>query len=595
MAKVKFKEGTAAEYNNSSPDEHTFYKVTNGSDSDNDEVYLGTVKIDNQITETNPSNNTSYYIPFVTEMSSATHYTTGGNNGLRYTTLGGTTTIQGAGTLELGNSLPSGTSGNKTGSIKLYGATGDYYEISPPFSGPQETMPVELPTFTSSTTGGTGWLVGMAGGGNKGTASIPVYVDQYGIVNACDATVGTASMPVYMSSGRITACSTTLSASITGNASTASKLGTATVGGTSTPIYLSAGTATACTSTVGGAATPIYMSSGTMRACTSTVGGTSTPVYMSGGTISACTATVGTTSVPVFMSAGRFYSCSNLNTGTTLSGTVGNVSTPVYLSNGDITTLTSTVGNGSHPAFMDAGTITACSSTVGTTSVPVFMSNGTFYSCSALGNRFVDWDTFNKFTTYGTYGPYAVSENQYAGASWTAINENTINGALCTYIENRGFMNCSNLTTVSFPICTWLESEAFMNCSQLSNVYFPKCSGMGYAAFWGCTSLTSVEFPTCQWVGLSGGTMKYSGYAFAECTALTTASFPAAEYFGEGTFASDTALKSLYLAGSSVAEADGDLFHSASFSGKIYVPSSLYSTYRTAANWSEYAACFVSM
>lgn len=84
--------------------------------------------------------------------------------------------------------------------------------------------------------------------------------------------------------------STTFTGSLSGNASTASKLGTATVGSTSKPIYLNAGTATALSATVGAANKPVYMNAGTVTACSSTVGSATVPVYMNAGTVTQCTA-----------------------------------------------------------------------------------------------------------------------------------------------------------------------------------------------------------------------------------------------------------------------------------------------------------------
>ena len=55
--------------------------------------------------------------------------------------------------------------------------------------------------------------------------------------------------------------------SISGNAATASKLGTANVGSGTQHFYLSGGTATASTSTVGSASKPMYLKAGVMTAC----------------------------------------------------------------------------------------------------------------------------------------------------------------------------------------------------------------------------------------------------------------------------------------------------------------------------------------
>ena len=54
------------------------------------------------------------------------------------------------------------------------------------------------------------------------------------------------------------------SGSCTGNAATASKLGTSTIGGVAKPIYLNGGTATACSSTIGSYTRPAYLNAGTV-------------------------------------------------------------------------------------------------------------------------------------------------------------------------------------------------------------------------------------------------------------------------------------------------------------------------------------------
>ena len=77
--------------------------------------------------------------------------------------------------------------------------------------------------------------------------------------------------------------------SVSGNAATATKLGTATVGSGTKPIYLNAGTATAFSTTVGSATKPIYMNSGTITACSTTVGSSSRPMYSNAGTLTAVT------------------------------------------------------------------------------------------------------------------------------------------------------------------------------------------------------------------------------------------------------------------------------------------------------------------
>lgn len=81
--------------------------------------------------------------------------------------------------------------------------------------------------------------------------------------------------------------------SVSGNAATATKLGTANVGSGTQHFYLNGGTATASTSTVGGTAKPMYLKSGVMTAISDTIGSASLPVYLNAGTITACSTTLG--------------------------------------------------------------------------------------------------------------------------------------------------------------------------------------------------------------------------------------------------------------------------------------------------------------
>ena len=80
---------------------------------------------------------------------------------------------------------------------------------------------------------------------------------------------------------------------ISGNASTATKLGTATIGSTVKPFYLSAGTPTAFSTTVGSTSKGVYMNAGSITEMSATVGSSTAPVYMNAGTITACGTSLG--------------------------------------------------------------------------------------------------------------------------------------------------------------------------------------------------------------------------------------------------------------------------------------------------------------
>lgn len=114
-------------------------------------------------------------------------------------------------------------------------------------------------------------LITKLGTTTVGSTVKPFYLNA-GVPTAFTTTVGSASLPVYMNAGSITACSTMLGVSITGNAATATKLGTATIGAANKGIYLNAGTPTAMSSTVGSTTVPVYMNAGAITVCSTTLG-----------------------------------------------------------------------------------------------------------------------------------------------------------------------------------------------------------------------------------------------------------------------------------------------------------------------------------
>ena len=95
-------------------------------------------------------------------------------------------------------------------------------------------------------------------------------------------------------------------------------------------------------------------------------------------------------------------------------------------------------------------------------------------------------------------------------------------------------------------------------------------------------------------------------YTFYGCTNLTTVSLSACTSIDTYAFRSCYNLLSLYLLGSSIPTlASTNAFISTPISayttstggvyGSIYVPSSLYNSYLTATNWSQFSSRFVSV
>ena len=117
-------------------------------------------------TLTNPTTDSWYNIPFMAGSANNTDYMLRSNNGMRYRTLEGTTSVNGYGNLMLGNGTSYGTAGNKYGIVELYSTgsgscklkakeqiTGGYSAFLPAENGEIQLKPTTLYNNTTGTTG----------------------------------------------------------------------------------------------------------------------------------------------------------------------------------------------------------------------------------------------------------------------------------------------------------------------------------------------------------------------------------------------------------------------------------------------------------
>lgn len=170
------------------------------------------------------------------------------------------------------------------------------------------------------------------------------------------------------------------------------------------------------------------------------------------------------------------------------------------------------------------------------------------------------------------------------------FNTVTNNGVGYDPLINKTIRFCADLGVGS------IRSYAFIYCSNLQSVNFPNCSHIESYAFRYCSNLQTVSFLNCNYVG---------SYAFANCYNLQIVNFPKCSHIANQAFRSCYNLISLYLTGTSVVS----LPYSNTFSstpiagystsagryGSIYVPASLFNSYKTAANWSYFSSRFVSV
>lgn len=165
-----------------------------------------------------------------------------------------------------------------------------------------------------------------------------------------------------------------------------------------------------------------------------------------------------------------------------------------------------------------------------------------------------------------------------------------------TFLSSNVFQSCSSLSYVSLPSVSQVGNATFQDCFALEEVYLPLVSTLGANVFGNCSNLKSIVLPSVIYV---------SANAFYKAQ-TEMISLPACSSIYNYAFSSCTHLLSLYLMGPSVCRLSGSsAFYSTPIAnytastggqvGSIYVPSSLYSTYISSANWSYFSSRFVSM
>lgn len=126
----------------------------------------------------NPTNATTYYIPFHSTASSANKSLLN-NNGLQYYTLEGTTSAVGTSQLGLGNSTASGTAGNKQGKIYMYGTSSGYTTIVPGYNS-TGNITITLPASTGTLALTSSNITGTAASAAKWTTARTLTIGNTG-------------------------------------------------------------------------------------------------------------------------------------------------------------------------------------------------------------------------------------------------------------------------------------------------------------------------------------------------------------------------------------------------------------------------------
>ena len=240
------------------------------------------------------------------------------------------------------------------------------------------------------------------------------------------------------------------------------------------------------------------------------------------------------------------------------------------------------------------------------------LSNISFPICSFIGSY-----AFRSCYFSSIEFPSCTTISAYAFTNCSSLR--TISFPMCTSIYVGAFGGCSKLTSASFSLLSIISSSVFSCCSLLSIVNFSICTSIGAYAFYSCTSLMTISFPSCTIIGsYAFASCVYlrtnvnfpnctiiSAGAFQSCTSLNTLSFSKVTSIESNAFNQCTRLCSFYLNGvSSVPTLGNYAFSSTPIGGysavagqygSIFVPSSLYNSFRTATNWATYSARMVSV
>lgn len=172
-------------------------------------------------------------------------------------------------------------------------------------------------------------------------------------------------------------------------------------------------------------------------------------------------------------------------------------------------------------------------------------------------------------------------------ADLDALIANTITSVTsqAASVRDRAFSSCTSVVSISLPAAKTIGKWAFMQCSKLATVNLPEATTLESSAFSSCPALTSVTIPKVTSLPSQG---------LYNCTALQKIDLPAVTSISDSVFMMDSKLTAVILRSATlVMLSNKSAFSSSGISagtGYIYVPSSLVASYKTATNWSTYAA-----
>lgn len=240
----------------------------------------------------------------------------------------------------------------------------------------------------------------------------------------------------------------------------------------------------------------------------------------------------------------------------------GLVTSGAFMSNSDIVSIATNADEIQDNAFMVCTALVSAS--LSTCSV---IGSTAFYKCYSLSS---------------VYAPYVESVSWMGFEYCSSLT--SIDLPNCSYIDGAAFGYCLSLSRISAPKVEYINRQAFFSCPLLASVYLPSCSVIESGAFRRCYALSYAGLPVCESVG---------SYAFTSCSSLTDIVLPSCSFIGEQAFSGCRSFSTITLTGySSVCVlSNSNAMQGTKITpttGFIFVPNSLYESYRVAPEWSYF-------
>lgn len=157
-----------------------------------------------------------------------------------------------------------------------------------------------------------------------------------------------------------------------------------------------------------------------------------------------------------------------------------------------------------------------------------------------------------------------------------------------TKLRTSAFRDATQLKSVRLPNVTSIGGNAFRDCSNLEVIDLPQATGFtGTYTFSGCGKLTQVNVT---------GFTALSNYAFQNCSSLARIELGNLGSIGAGAFSGCSSLKTVIIRKVGTSATPLPVTNAftntpiANETGHIYVPASAVDAFKTAKNWSTYAA-----